>query len=316
MKRKMLGLTAALLMMSGLTACANPLMGMVKAVAMQNSREWSDEGEVELRELEVKKIEPDAAYVKEEDTNQEDAQKNHAENEGEEIIEERVPLESAAVQKTPEDLERRTAYLSALQRMYDQHVFPDASPCELFDGDKMEDNHFSIYDIDQDGREELIIEFSTTNTAGMIESIYEFDVSTNTFKEEFMEFPALTFYEHGVIEAGWSHNQGLAGRFWPYNLYQYQPETDTYVLVGMVDAWDKGLRDTDYEGNVFPDALDLNGDGLLYYVIPGSEYQHVSPIDFAQYSEWRGMYVKNEQPLDVPMYAITAENIQLFVQQE
>lgn len=59
MKKTMYGMAAALLLISGLAACANPLVGVVEAVAEQNSREFADEGEVELWELEVRKIEPD-----------------------------------------------------------------------------------------------------------------------------------------------------------------------------------------------------------------------------------------------------------------
>lgn len=100
MKRTMYGLAAALLLMSGLTACANPLVGVVEAVAEQNSREFADEGEVELRELEVRKIEPDVAYVKEESDERQDEQENesehHADSDGTKIHDAQVPLESVA----------------------------------------------------------------------------------------------------------------------------------------------------------------------------------------------------------------------------
>ena len=75
-----------------------------------------------------------------------------------------------------------------------------------------------------------------TNTymAAQAEYVFKYDPEAKKLQTEFSEFPALTFYDNGIIKAEWSHNQGLAGdNFWPYSLYQYAPETDSYVLVGM-----------------------------------------------------------------------------------
>lgn len=74
------------------------------------------------------------------------------------------------------------------------------------------------------------------------------------------EFPALTFYENGTVTADWSHNQGRAGRFWPYTLYQYSPDSGVYEETGSVDAWDLECAGGDERlAAAFPDEADAGG---------------------------------------------------------
>ena len=74
------------------------------------------------------------------------------------------------------------------------------------------------------------------------------------------EFPALTFYENGTVTADWSHNQGRAGRFWPYTLYQYSLDSGVYEETGSVDAWDLECAGGDERlAAAFPDEADADG---------------------------------------------------------
>ena len=90
-------------------------------------------------------------------------------------------------------------------------VFPDGSEFQYDASTNGEGNQFAIYDIDFDGKEELIIQYTTTYTAGMVEVIYDYDSKTKLLKEELRSFPSLTYYNNGIVSADWSHNQGLAG---------------------------------------------------------------------------------------------------------
>ena len=165
-------------------------------------------------------------------------------------------------------------------------------------------------DIDGDGNEELLVIYTTTYMAGMAQLIYDYDESSDSVRESFLEFPAVTFYENGVIAVDWPHNQGLAGdSFWPYTLYQYRPETDDYVQIAMVDAWDKSFAETGYQGQAFPDAVDENGDGVVYYIMPGTEYQPGTPVDLGDYESWRASLLGNAEKVTVPYQNLTVENI-------
>ena len=158
------------------------------------------------------------------------------------------------------------------------------------------------------------MEYTTTCVAGNAEIIYDYDSATDTVREEWIEFPMVTYYENGVIRAGWSHNQGLAGdMFWPYTLYQYNAEKDTYLQVAMVDAWDKALSDINYMGQKFPEETDVNGDGLVYYIMTGEEYELNDPVDLAEYEEWINSYIGNADRIEVPYQKLTEDNIKNFL---
>ena len=70
----------------------------------------------------------------------------------------------------------------------------------------------------------------------------------------------------GAVTAGSSHNQGLGGRFWPYTLYTYDAQTDTYRTEGRVDAWDWQIWENNPDFAPFPDELDTSGTGFLYFI--------------------------------------------------
>lgn len=209
---------------------------------------------------------------------------------------------------SPEQLAMRAKYASILQKVYTDQEFPDGEDRGFYEDEDITTNNFAIYDVDNDGKDELIIEYTTTYMAGQETIIYDYDAATDSVREEFLEFPFLTFYDNGIIKAGWSHNQGLAGEsFWPYTLYKYDKEADTYTEVGMVDAWDKSFSEKDYEDNTFPKELDLNGDGILYYIdVDGVE----DLVDSDKYDKWLKSYTEGAKVIELPYMKLTEENIQ------
>jgi len=195
----------------------------------------------------------------------------------------------------------RAAYRQALEDVLEdwKTAFPD---------EDLSKNRFAIFDVDGDGQEELILEHaSAAATAGLSTEVCGY--VDGELVTKLSEFPDLTFYENGAVKAGWSHNQGLGGRVWPYTLYQYDAATDTYVRAGMVDAWDKALRDTDYDGNPFPDDVDADGDWLVYYIMTGGMYERKDPVDGADHQAWLDSYTGGALPMEIPYQALTAENV-------
>lgn len=203
------------------------------------------------------------------------------------------------------------AYRDILEGIYQEQRFPGGEdfgyqPGEGYD---ITSNLFAVYDVDFDGKEELIVTYTTTYTAGMTELIYGFDDESGTVREEFREYPLITYYDNGVAEAGFSHNHGLAGdgAFWPYSLYQYDAEKDVYSLTATVDAWSKNFRTEDYDGNPFPDDVDEDGDGLVYLIL--MQGRPSETVDSAEYEAWRESVLLNAQKLQVPCQRLTPENL-------
>ncbi|HBT65303.1 MAG TPA: hypothetical protein DEB10_11665 [Ruminococcaceae bacterium] len=201
------------------------------------------------------------------------------------------------------------AYFTALENLIKNHIIPDGTDVEEQLGD-MSENMFAVHDVDNDGKEELILLYSTTITAGMAGYVFAYDSKAGVLQTQLYEYPALAFYNNGIVKALWSHNQGRAGdHFWPYNLYQYVPESDKYVLVGMVDAWDKNYAETDDQNNPFPGDIDKSGTGIVYYIMEDGQDDDTHPVDASEYNEWVGAHIGDALEIQIQYLDLTEENL-------
>lgn len=202
------------------------------------------------------------------------------------------------------------AYSDALENLIQTHILPDGTDAAEPSGGDMAQNEFALYDVDHDGKEELLLMYTNTYMAGQAEYVFAYDAETKKLQTELSEFPMLTFYDNGTIKAGWSHNQGRAGEFfWPYSLYQYDPNSDSYVLIGMVDAWDKNYSETDDQNNPFPSEIDQSGTGFVYYIMEDGQYDNTHPVDASEYNEWINTYIGNASEIQIQYMDLTEENI-------
>ena len=176
-----------------------------------------------------------------------------------------------------------------------------------------ESTYFALYDVDGDGQEELLLNWTGASMADTVEYIWGY--GDNGTHVELCEFPALTCYDNGVIEAEWSHNQGPAGEFWPYFLYRYNAETDQYEICGGADAWDKSVAKTQEQGEVYPDDIDADQDGVVYYLLPADwdgNYD-MEPVDGAKYRTWRESFLEGASKLDdIWFWDLKEENIAIL----
>lgn len=171
-----------------------------------------------------------------------------------------------------------------------------------------EDNAFALCDVDGDGQDELIFHLATAAVASQTENVYRYDPETGALAEELIEYPAVTYYANGYAVAQWSHNQGLSeDDFWPYNLYAYSADTQTYELIASVDAWAKARSLQHWEFDFpYPDQIDAEGAGSVYLVTPrGGDTDVLSQTD---YHAWLAAFDLTE-PIAVAYLPLTAENI-------
>lgn len=180
---------------------------------------------------------------------------------------------------------RMAAYRLALEQFVYEHTLPDGSDIG-FDSSFgfIESNSFAIADVDGDREEELILSMTSAPMAGMCQWIFGYDNETGQLYQELAIFPSTVFYTGGLVQADWSHNQGLGGeQIWPYTLLGYDPTTRTYSEICQVDSWDAS-RGVEYNGEPFPAELDSDGVGTVFFVTTGDETVTMSKAD---YDAWR-----------------------------
>lgn len=216
-------------------------------------------------------------------------------------------------EKAWNDAKMKNQYAGILRRAYYEVVgfYPTMEDIGNDETDDLADK-YAIYDIDLDGKEELLISITSSTVAGMSEVIYDYDFNSNELISQLSEFPLTTYYDNGVITAGWSHNQGLGPDFTPYDLYQYDTQQDTYIMVGSVDTWDKKYFPVDtWTDTIFPDELDTDGDGVIYSIRMRDEEEETW-YDNAAYEEWFQSYVGTANKIDIPWQSIHSEEWQNY----
>lgn len=177
-------------------------------------------------------------------------------------------------------------YRNIITKIIEEDVFP-VSNYET-DG-PAHDQSYAIVDIDEDGKEELIINYSNASSmAGMVYYVYDYDRTTGEVYIECAGWPDVDFLNNGYVKEEASHNHGRSclDDFWPYHLLIYNPEKDTFESIAHVDAWQKELYP---EG--FPDDADKDGDGIVYYTAPSS-YIPTEFMDKPEYDIWCEQYNK------------------------
>lgn len=178
---------------------------------------------------------------------------------------------------------------------------------------EMRDNHFAVTDIDGDGREELFVSYVNATMAGMEEIIYDYDPVLGELKRELTQWPALTYYDNGIIKAEASHNH-THGEFWPFALYQYEAESDSYQQIAYVHTWDKEISDV-YEDQPFPDELDTDGDGTLFNISEGAEatYEYEDyKYNQADFEEWYNGMMEGAKEISIEYQPLEYESFADF----
>ena len=177
-------------------------------------------------------------------------------------------------------------------------------------------NCFAVMDIDGDGRDELIFNFNDTYMAAMQEIMYDYDEKTDILQTELeSSYVMNTYYSNGYVKVGASHNHTCDPQtrgVWPYSVYQYNPQKDSYSDIGYVQCWDGLIFPTDYDGAVFPGELDTDGDNLLFsvsYYVNGTDEVECTYMNREEFEEWEQTMFPDEYKINIEYHPMTEEEI-------
>ncbi len=223
------------------------------------------------------------------------------------VIQEDSNDAESTISKNQDGLEE--IYLHSVRKLYDEKIDLFGNQVEDMDGQDQW-NHFAIYDVDGDGCDELILCWESSTVAGMWGGVFQYDYKLDGYVSEGLTEPEITFYDNGVAYEPWRHNQGW-GSMWPFNASKYNPETDKYEHVLTADSWDKELNDKD-----FPDDIDTEGAGVVYFVDCYGEYvDYDHPIGQTEFNRIYDKYFGGAKEIEISYFVISNNGIQEYLSQ-
>lgn len=213
------------------------------------------------------------------------------------------PQISETAASAKRDMDARKIYAATLRNLLYSNILPDGTQAEMPAGTS---SQFAVADVDADGKEELVLLYDPGVMANTVGYIIGYDTETENIYLQLEEFPAFAFLKNGNLKALSSHNQTW-GAMWPYSLYQYLPDSDSYQLSGYVYSEDKNIFEANGVPERYPDDADVSGTGTVYYV--GSNTWSTTPIDEADYIAWLEAKQGNAAELKIDYLSFTEENI-------
>ena len=208
-------------------------------------------------------------------------------------------------------LPEKITYHSVLASILKNQSFQD-DDFEIFNESDIAENEFAVYDIDNDGREELIIRWPNTASASVSGVIYGYD-NEGTIYKKLKTTPYMRFYSNGMIEADNLYKSLLSGDFWGYTMYQYDAENGIYKETASVEAWSKeAMSRSENQQAVYPDYADFSESGYVY-LISRSEDENTElsdPLDVTSYQAWHEACLNDAFEISLPFRQFTESNIE------
>ncbi len=214
-----------------------------------------------------------------------------------------VSLDPSADPREGHEEENEAAYkeyMRVLQEYVVLGTLPDGSEHPYEPAyDEAHVDKYTIWDIDGDGLDELIVRINESIMAGMVEQVWGYDHASGELALEFTGFPECWYTEEGgagpAAMSPWSHGTGMeSDGFWNYHVSIYNPQTDVYDYLASVEQQTKANMAEMGRAGEFSDDYDADGNGILY-VINYNFGESIQVLDDEDYEGWRRFYEGGEK---------------------
>ena len=198
--------------------------------------------------------------------------------------------------------ERSAVYDEAIRLFVDEGMLPPfeeeyyETPSEL--------NQYAVCDINNDGRDELLIRVNDSDMADLAIYVFLYDDEELRQIGTFFASDETVFYSNNVVIEPISHGAITWGEnFWGQNISIYNEELGEYEYKYVTDAWDSSIKDSwRGEDEAFPAEADKDGNGMVYWFIEliNDEYVEGEPLDDEAFNNKLAELTQNASKIEIP----------------
>lgn len=163
----------------------------------------------------------------------------------------------------------------------------------------------AVCDVTGDGKDELLITINGGYTSTISQWVFSYNEEKKEFEKMFETF-STEFFEGGIVKCAYSHGGVYEDNFWPYDLYKYNSETNSYDFIASVNShqllhdYETGELDDELNKD-FPYEEDKDKDGKVYDISIDGQ---VIWMDNAEFEAWQAGYIEESKRICPDWYKI------------
>ena len=219
-------------------------------------------------------------------------------------VEQKPTLPGVTEQNDSGDKSTQKIYKDFLQYIHD-HPLEYVELMQGIDGviniEDIEDCVYAIFDLNDDGVEELVVNFTNTYMAAQYCGVWTIGEDKD-IKQMGTFGSSCVFYTNGIVKVEESHNHSNVGEtVWPYTLYMLSSDRDSYINFAFGYSADK---EYDVTGEAYSVEKDIDGDGIIYYFgLDGNE----EPLSLEEYNTLINLHIPDEKLISLNWNKLTNE---------
>ena len=202
-------------------------------------------------------------------------------------------------------------YQDALNQVINNNILSNGTQLNA-DGciNPITDNYFSIYDIDNDGLDELIINFIYSDSNQLkIHSVFGYDDKTNELHNELQDYVGITYLNNNEPYVTWENDADTASdELWPYTVYEYNSINDVYDVKYQISAHKVG-ETVDFLGNKIDPLADTDNAGVVFLVVDKKNNTSTTLSKSAYQTFYNELFADSVDEITIPYMQMTEDNI-------
>lgn len=163
----------------------------------------------------------------------------------------------------------------------------------------------AVCDVTGDGKPELLIRIEGGHTSTISQWIFSYNEEKKCFEKLLVDY-TMEYFDDGIVKCDFSHGSMYEDDFWPYDLYQYNDQTNEYVYIASVNSkqllhdYETGELDDELNKD-FPYEEDKDQDGKVYDISIDGQ---VVWMDNAEFEAWQAGYIEESKRISPDWHII------------